>query len=148
MIQIPPLADIMQEEVLLEDDFVSKIEGWKIIEDDEEKSFSKDNHYWMENKSKRRWLFYNEKLPVSSKENFIIKAEIELLPNDEINEYKKQYPEELPDLTKKMQVLKSMLDAKLISLNEHSIKSKAILKSIKICINEKYYYFYTIIKNS
>jgi hypothetical protein len=67
MIQIPPLADIMQEEVLLEDDFVSKIEGWKIIEDDEEKSFSKDNHYWMENKSKRRWLFYNEKLPVSSK---------------------------------------------------------------------------------
>ena len=88
MIQILPLADIMHEEVLLEDDFSSKFEGWEIIEDNEEKSFIKDSHYWMENKSKRRWMFYHKKLPVSSKENFIIKAEIELLnSNNDYGQY-------------------------------------------------------------
>ena len=88
MIQILPLADIMHEEVLLEDDFTSKFEGWELIEDDEEKSFIKDSHYWMENKSKRRWMFYHKKLPVSSKENFIIKAEIELLnSNNDYGQY-------------------------------------------------------------
>jgi len=50
MIQILPLADIMHEEVLLEDDFTSKFEGWELIEDEEEKSFIKDSYYWMENK--------------------------------------------------------------------------------------------------
>jgi hypothetical protein len=58
MIQILPLADIMHEEVLLEDDFTSKFEGWELIEDEEEKSFIKDSHYWMENKSKTRWMWY------------------------------------------------------------------------------------------
>ena len=88
MIQILPLADIMHEEVLLEDDFASKFEGWELIEDDEEKSFVKDSHYWMENKSKRRWMFYHKKLPVTSKENFIIKAEIELLnSNNDYGQY-------------------------------------------------------------
>ena len=88
MIQILPLADIMHEEVLLEDDFASKFEGWELIEDEEEKSFIKDSHYWMENKSKRRWMFYHKKLPVTSKENFIIKAEIELLnSNNDYGQY-------------------------------------------------------------
>lgn len=88
MIQILPLADIMHEEVLLEDDFTSKFEGWEIIEDEEEKSFIKDSHYWMENKSKKRWMFYHKKLPVSIKENFIIKAEIELLnSNNDYGQY-------------------------------------------------------------
>ena len=130
MIQILPLADMMHEEVLLEDDFASKFEGWELIEDEEEKSFIKDSHYWMENKSKTRWMFYHKKLPVSSKENFIIKAEIELLNSnndyvnfeieilttDQINDYKKQHPEELSASFNKMQVLKSMLDAGLITL--------------------------------
>jgi len=54
MIQILPLANILHEEVLLEDDFNNKFEGWKIVEDEDEKSFIKDSHYWMENKSGNR----------------------------------------------------------------------------------------------
>lgn len=81
MIQILPIADIMHEEMLLEDDFGSKFEGWELIEDEEEKSFIKDSHYWMENKSSNRWMFYHKKLPVTEKENFIIRAEIEVLNN-------------------------------------------------------------------
>ena len=34
MIQILPLASIIHEEVLLEDDFDNKFEGWELIEDD------------------------------------------------------------------------------------------------------------------
>ena len=81
MIQILPLANIIHEEVLLEDDFNNKFEGWEIIEDEDEHSFIKDSHYWMENKSSNRWMFYHKKLPVTSKENFIIRAEIEILNN-------------------------------------------------------------------
>jgi len=82
MIQILPLADIIHEEVLLEDDFNNSFEGWEQVDRDEEKAFIKDSHYWMENKSATRWMFYPKKLPVTSSENFIINAEIELLGLD------------------------------------------------------------------
>lgn len=62
----------MHENVILEDDFTSKFEGWGIIVDEEQKSFIKDDHYWMENKSKNRWMFYHKKIHVSIKENFIV----------------------------------------------------------------------------
>ncbi len=81
MIQILPLANIIHEEVLLEEDFNNKFEGWELIEDEDEHAFIKDGHYWMENKSSNRWMFYHKKLPVTSKENFIIRAEIEILNN-------------------------------------------------------------------
>jgi hypothetical protein len=35
----------------------------------------------MENKSGNRWMFYHKKLPVTAKDNFIIRAEIEVLNN-------------------------------------------------------------------
>ena len=95
MIKILPLADIMHEDVLLEDDFSSKFEGWELIEDGDYVNF-----------------------------------EIEVLIADQIEEYKKLHPEELSDSFKKMQVLKSMLDAGLITLHEYSIKREAILKTI------------------
>jgi len=59
-----------------------------------------------------------------------VNFEIEILTTDQINDYKKQHPEELAASFKKMQVLKSMLDAGLITLQEYSIKREVILKSI------------------
>ena len=50
MIQIMPFADIMHEEVLLEDDFNNKFECCYIVEDKEEKSFIKERQYWIGNK--------------------------------------------------------------------------------------------------
>ena len=41
MIQILPLADIMHEEVLVEDGFASKFGGCELIEHEEDKSFIK-----------------------------------------------------------------------------------------------------------
>ena len=74
-----PIADILLQETLLCDDFNSSFEGWELIEDETEKSFIKDSHYWMENKSDTRWMFYHKKMPIKKGENFVIKAEIELL---------------------------------------------------------------------
>ena len=59
-----------------------------------------------------------------------VNFEIEILTASQIEEYKKLHPEELSDSFKKMQVLKSMLDAGLITLQEYSIKRESILKSI------------------
>jgi len=62
MIQILPLANILHEEVLLEDDFNNKFEGWEIEEDEDKNSFIKDRHYWMRNKSNNRWMFYHKSI--------------------------------------------------------------------------------------
>lgn len=79
MIQILPLAKVLHEEVVLEDDFNSKFEGWELVEDEQEHSFLKNSHYWMENKSNSRWMFYHKEMPISKDENFIIHAKIELI---------------------------------------------------------------------
>jgi hypothetical protein len=81
MIQILPLANVLHEEIVLEDDFNSHHEGWEIIKDEEEQAFIKDSYYWMENTSISRWMFYHKKMPLNLDENFIIKASIELLHN-------------------------------------------------------------------
>lgn len=81
MIQILPLANVLHEEIVLEDDFNSQHEGWEIIKDEEEQAFIKDSYYWMENTSISRWMFYHKKMPINLDENFIIKARIELLHN-------------------------------------------------------------------
>ena len=82
MIQILAVADILHQEVVLEDNFESKFEGWELIEDEDEHSFIKDSHYWMENKSSTRWMFYHKKLPIPMKENFIIRAKIQVIQNN------------------------------------------------------------------
>ena len=62
MTQILPLGNILHEEVLLEDE-----DEKSFIED--EKSFIKDSHYWMENKSSNKWMFYHKKLYETFKRN-------------------------------------------------------------------------------
>ena len=82
-----PIADILHSEILLQDDFTTNIRGWEITEDEEEKSFIKDSHYWMENKSESRWMFYHKKLPIKKEDNFIIMAQIDLLNHQGYGQY-------------------------------------------------------------
>jgi hypothetical protein len=79
MIQILPLAKVLHSDVVLEDDFTSRFEGWELVNNEDEQSFIQDSYYWMENKSKSRWMFYHKSMPVSTKDSFIIHAEIELV---------------------------------------------------------------------
>ena len=61
MIYNLPIADVLHQETLLSDNFNSNFEGWEIVDNEDEKSFIKDSHYWMENKSASRWMFYQKK---------------------------------------------------------------------------------------
>jgi hypothetical protein len=54
--------------------------------------------------------------------------EIEVLTPDQIKEYKKNDPNNADDSFKKLQVLKKMLDAGLISFQEYAIKKEEIIK--------------------
>jgi hypothetical protein len=57
-----------------------------------------------------------------------VNFEIEILTQDQIKEYKKNNPNNADDSFKKLQVLKKMLDAGLISFQEYAIKKEEILK--------------------
>lgn len=82
-----PIGNILHSETVLEDDFNSEWEGWEIVADEKEKSFIKDSYYWMENKSRNRWMYYHKKMPIKKKENFIIHTQIELLSHKGYGQY-------------------------------------------------------------
>jgi hypothetical protein len=58
-----------------------------------------------------------------------VNFEIEVLTPDQIKEYKKNDPNKADDSFKKLQVLKKMLDAGLISCKEYALKKEELLKS-------------------
>ena len=59
-----------------------------------------------------------------------VNFEIQTLTADQIEEYKTKFSCNSSDSLKKLQVLKSMLDAKLISPSEYSIKKSDVLKNL------------------
>ena len=81
MIQILPLADILYRDVFFEDNFTNNANNWELANNKNEYAFIGNGYYWMENRSKRNWMFYHRKLPVRKTDNFIISAEIELVNN-------------------------------------------------------------------
>ena len=58
-----------------------------------------------------------------------VNFEIEVLTPEQIKEYKKNDPNNADDSFKKLQVLKKMLDASLISSQEYALKKEELLKS-------------------
>lgn len=74
-----PIAEIKHRDILFEDHFDNNIAGWEIIEDEDERSFIKDGHYFMENKSQCRWMYFHKSLPKGLPRNYVINTEIELL---------------------------------------------------------------------
>jgi hypothetical protein len=51
MIQILPVADIYKEEIVIDDNFGQRQEGWETVESDTESAFFKMGRYIMENKN-------------------------------------------------------------------------------------------------
>ena len=60
-----------------------------------------------------------------------VNFEIEVLTNEQIEAYKGQEQMNADDSFKKLQVLKKMLDASLISLDEYAVKREHVLHRIK-----------------
>ena len=82
MIQILPVADIYKEEIIVDDNFGQRQDGWETVESDTESAFFKMGRYIMENKTDSRWNYYHKALPDNLADNFIIKAEIEVVENN------------------------------------------------------------------
>ena len=57
-----PIADIQHKDTIFEDDFSNNVAGWEIIEDEDEKACIEKKHYFMENKTESRWMFYHKEL--------------------------------------------------------------------------------------
>jgi hypothetical protein len=74
-----PVAAIEHKDTILEDDFINNMGGWELIEHEDEKSFISDSHYYLENKTSTRWMFYHKALANGFPKNFILNAEMELL---------------------------------------------------------------------
>ena len=81
MIQILPVADIYKEEIIVDDNFGQRQEGWETVESDTEGAFFRFGRYIMENKTDSRWNYYHKALPDNLADNFIIKAQIEVVEN-------------------------------------------------------------------
>lgn len=79
-----PIADIQHKDIIFEDDFSNNVAGWETIEDEDEKAYVQKGHYFMENSSAYRWMFYHKELQKQFPRNFIINTEIELL---QFNDY-------------------------------------------------------------
>ena len=74
-----PIAAIQHKDTIFEDDFDNNVFGWELIDDEDEKSLISKSHYFMENKTSVRWMFYHKELNKQFPKNFIINTEIELL---------------------------------------------------------------------
>ena len=65
-----PIADIQHKDTLFEDDFSNNVAGWETIEDEDEKARIENKHYFMENKTESRWMFYHKELQNDFPKNF------------------------------------------------------------------------------
>ena len=65
----------------MDDNFGQRQEGWETVESDTEEAFFRMGRYIMENKTDSRWNYYHKALPDNLADNFIIKAEIEVVEN-------------------------------------------------------------------
>lgn len=78
---------IIQKKIVLENIFSKSHYDWELIDDAEEKSWIDNGCYYMQNKSKNRWMFYHKKMPLQPNNNFIITAEIEVLKHQGYGQY-------------------------------------------------------------
>lgn len=82
-----PVASIVHRETIFEDDFVNNIAGWEKIQDEDEQSFIADSHYYMENKTTLRWMFYHKELPRKLPQHYVINTEIEILEHQGFGQF-------------------------------------------------------------
>lgn len=82
-----PVAEITHRDTVFEDHFDNNIAGWEAISNEDEKAFIKEGHYFMENRSQNRWMFYHKGLPKDLPRNFVINTEIEVLDHGEYGQF-------------------------------------------------------------
>jgi len=75
----PQAYQLEMQQVLLSNHFHRDASGWKIVDNKNEKTFVRDNHYWLENISEQTRLTYEKLMPVDVADDWFLEAEIELM---------------------------------------------------------------------
>jgi hypothetical protein len=83
----PQRFEIIHRETVVHETFQQTPTAWEITSKPEEQAFFKNGCYWMENRSENRWMYYKYKLPLKTKDDWMLKTEIELLSKDAYGHY-------------------------------------------------------------
>jgi hypothetical protein len=80
---IPQFYEADHLQPALQEHFLTEHNGWEITQKADERAFILHQHYWMENMTETRWMYYKKKMPFKANENWLLQTEIELLSRDE-----------------------------------------------------------------
>ncbi|MFN5335380.1 MAG: hypothetical protein ACK5BV_09355 [Bacteroidota bacterium] len=80
---IPQTYEAHYMQQVLQENFLTENNGWEITHKPEERAFIMNRHYWMENLTASRWMYYKKKMPFKKNENWTLQTEIELLSKEE-----------------------------------------------------------------
>jgi len=85
---ITPQQFIVSKTVpITKETFDSNCNTWEIVDIPEEKSYIKDNYYWMHNKAESSWKYYKINTTLTQDDSWLMYAEIELLNKNEFGHF-------------------------------------------------------------
>lgn len=61
--------------------------GWERVQNEDEHTFIEKGHYWMENRSDTRWMYYKYKLPLKRNDDWMLRTEVELMRREGYGHY-------------------------------------------------------------
>jgi hypothetical protein len=83
----PQSYRILENKMVFNKVFVPGQAAWEIVDSDSERTFVKNNHYYMENLTETQWNFYKNKMPDNIGENWLIETQIEVLSKDQYGHF-------------------------------------------------------------
>jgi len=87
MIITPQTFQLAENKMVFNKVFVPGQSAWEMVDTDSERTFIKNNHYYMENLTESRWNYYKNKMPANIGENWMIETSIELLSRDQFGHF-------------------------------------------------------------
>ena len=87
MIITPQSFQLAENKMVFNKIFVPGQSAWEMVDTDSERTFIKNNHYYMENLTESRWNYYKNKMPANIGENWMIETSIELLSRDQYGHF-------------------------------------------------------------
>ena len=82
MIITPQSFRIKEKKIVFNKVFVPGQSSWEIVDNETERTFIKNNHYYMENFTNSSWNFYKNRMPKETGECWMIETQIEFLGKD------------------------------------------------------------------
>jgi len=83
----PQTFNLLEEKVVYDSLFVPEQSSWEIVDNESEKTYIENNHYYIENLTQSRWNYYKHKMPDHTGDNWVITSNIEILSKDQFSQF-------------------------------------------------------------